>query len=106
MRGYETVTVERATGPAPRHGEPPAAVTTMQVSGCTVLPRTSSEDIDPRANTVIVGLTLIAPGGTDLRATDVVVWQGERYEVEGEPGDYRKRGASKAVVAALRRVMG
>lgn len=79
----------------------------MEIEHCHFLPRTSSEQTDGR-DTVVIGLTLIAPGGTDLKATDRVMRQldGTEWTIEGEPGDYRKRGRSRAVIAALKRVTG
>ena len=106
-RGTEVATRLRPTGAAGRHGERAADVE-LRIEHCHFLPRTSSESADPAANTVVVGMTLVAPGGTDLLATDRVRREldGKVYEIEGEPGDYRKGGRSKAVIAALVRVEG
>lgn len=103
-KGTETVIRLRATGAPGRHGAA-APAGRVAISFCHVIPRTSSEDSDD-ANTVIVGLTLVAPGGTDLKASDRIEYKGLTYEIEGEPGDYMKRGRSKAVIAGLRRVTG
>ncbi len=103
--GVETVNRWRATGIPGRHGaEPPKTAT--PITGCAILPRSSTELVDGQ-NTVIVGSTLFAPGGTDISASDEIEWPpGRFHEVEGEPGDYRKRGQSKAIVVALKRVRG
>lgn len=105
-KGKEVATRLRENGPAGRHGAR-GAETETAIRGCHFIPRTSSEDQDD-ANTVIVGLTLICPGGTDLTAQDRIRREldGLVYEIEGEPGDFRKGGRSKAVMAALRRVTG
>lgn len=77
------------------------------IPACHFIPRTSSEQTDGQ-DTVIIGLTLIAPGGTDLLATDEIRREldGTVWKVVGAPGDYRKGGRSRAVIAALERVMG
>lgn len=103
--GVETVTrLRRSQAPA-RFGQLGPEVET-EIRNCTLIPRTSSEDTD-RADTVVVGLTLIAPPLTDLVATDRIRARGELYQIEGMPGDYRtKRGRAKAVMAALVKVTG
>lgn len=105
-QGVEVATRLRETGTAGRHGAR-GAETETPIERCHFLPRTSSENTD-QADTVIIGLTLIAPGGTDLKATDRVRREldGTLWEIDGQPGDYRKRGTSRAVIAALRRVTG
>lgn len=103
-RGVETVTRLRPSGAAGRHGAPGPRVR-FDISGCHMIPRTSSEDTD-RQNTVIVGYTLVAPGGTDLQPSDQIEWRGDTYEVVGLPAAYEKGGRAKAVIAALRRVTG
>lgn len=103
--GIETVTRLRAPAAAGRFG---ATGTPLEqdIPDCTIIPRTSSEDTQD-GDTVIIGLTLVAPPLTDLVATDHVRVRGLVYEIEGDPGDYRtKRGKAKAVIAALRRVTG
>lgn len=104
--GVETVVRQRLSGAPGRHGAE-APRDDLVIEGCALLPRTATprpESPDPNDNTVIVGLTLFAPGGTDIDPTDEIAWQGKTYEVEGEPGDYRKRGKSRVIVAALLRV--
>lgn len=102
--GRETVVRLREQGPRGRHGAR-AREDELVIERCHVIPRTSSEDTD-RQNTVIVGMTLVAPGGTDLLATDRVQHGNDVYEIEGMPGDYKKNGRSVAVIAALARVEG
>ena len=61
----------------------PETVTTT-IPGCVVWPRTSVEYTDAR-DTVITGITVIFPPGTDVEAIDVVIVRGEEYEVTGQP---------------------
>lgn len=105
--GREIAVRLRAAPSTGRHGARGVEVET-EIPRCHFLPRTSSERPDDRQSTVVIGLTLVAPGGTDLVASDRVrrPLDGTVWAVEGQPGDYRKGGRSKAVVAALRRVTG
>jgi hypothetical protein len=85
----------------------------FEIAGCGVAPRTSDElHADGRAG-VIVGLTLYAPAGSDLRTRDrIEIPAGApnpgTYEIEGEPGEWRSplTGWAPGVEAALRRVEG
>lgn len=81
-----TVTIERPGG-LTRFGDrlPSAAHT---VSGCALYPSASSEDTTQR-DTVIADWYLLAPYGSDIKASDIVVLPGgARYEVDGSPGSY------------------
>ncbi|WP_328336729.1 hypothetical protein [Streptomyces violaceus] len=87
---------------------PPEEIT---VPGCAIAPRgaaaVSAELTDAR-DTVITGLTLYAPYGTEIRATDRIRIDGQLYEVEGLPGSFRSpfTGSTGPVVAALELVTG
>lgn len=84
----------------------------VTVSGCGIAPRggtgTGSTEIVQGRDTVIVGLTLYAPAGTDIRATDRVRVAGVLYEVDGQAGAFRSpfTGSTGPVVAALALVTG
>lgn len=75
------------------------------VPGCIVWPRGSQETTD-RANTVVVGLSVFAPPGTDVQATDEVTVRGARWAVVGEPGDYRMGARQKGILIALEKATG
>ncbi|MET9150075.1 hypothetical protein ABZX82_02150 [Streptomyces griseoflavus] len=83
----------------------------IPVPGCAIAPRggagASTELTDAR-DTVITGLILYAPYGTEIRATDRVRVGGELYEVVGLPGSFRSpfTGSAGPVVAALELVTG
>lgn len=110
----ETVTIVRP-GPPSRdvygNDVPGPAVETV-VPGCGIAPRGStgagSNEIVQGRDTVVVGLLLYAPSGTDIRATDKVRVAGVLYEVDGQPGAFRSpfTGSSGPVVAALSLVTG
>ena len=110
----ETVTVLRP-GPAAQDAygnDVPGTPTEIPVLGCAVAPRDgtgagANEIVDAR-DTVITGLTLWAPYGTDIRATDRIRVAGIVYEVDGQPGSFRSpfTGSTGPVVAALELVTG
>ncbi|MFF3928280.1 hypothetical protein [Streptomyces hirsutus] len=84
----------------------------IPVRGCAVTPRDGSgvggnENTDAR-DTVITGLILYAPYGTDIRPTDRVRVDGQLYEVIGQPGSFRSpfTGSTGPVAAALELVTG
>lgn len=89
----------------------PGAPTEIPVSGCAVAPGegagAANELVDAR-DTVTLGLTLYAPFGTDVRATDRVRVGAEVYEVQGQPGGFRSpfTGSTGPVVVALELVSG
>lgn len=90
----------------------PGAPTEIPVSGCGVAPRdgtgAGANEITDARDTVISGLTLYAPYGTDIRATDRVRVGGTLYEVDGLPGSFRSpfTGSTGPVVVALELVTG
>ncbi|MER7794903.1 hypothetical protein [Streptomyces sp. NPDC097640] len=111
----ETVTIVRP-GAAAGYDEYGAGIPgpseEIPVPGCGVAPRDGNaaggnEQTQAR-DTVIIGLTLYAPAGTDLRPTDKVRVAGILYEVDGQAGVFRSpfTGSSGPVVAALERVTG
>lgn len=76
-----TVTVLRPT--RDRYGDI-TGQSSHAIDGCGIAPRASTESTD-RRDTVITGLTLMAPTGADLLATDLVqLPDGTRWEVDGD----------------------
>lgn len=110
----DTVTILRP-GPATQDAygnDVPGSATEIPVPGCAVAPRdstgsASNEIIDAR-DTVLSGLTLWAPYGTDIRATDRVRVGAAVYEVQGQPGSFRSpfTGSTGPVVVSLELVTG
>lgn len=110
----DTVTVVRP-GPSTRDGYGnylPGPPTEIPVSGCGVSPRdgtgSAANELTDARDTVITGLTVYAPYGTDIRATDRVRVGGVLYEVEGLPGSFRSpfTGSTGPVVVNLELVTG
>jgi hypothetical protein len=91
----ETVVVLRP-GPSPGRdplGIPvPAPVEEIPLTGCVVTPRESAPTVggaeQQARDTVIVGWTVYAPPGSDVRTTDRVRVRGAVCEVTGQPGDW------------------
>lgn len=110
----ETVTILRPGAPTrDKYGnDVPGPDTEIPVSGCAVAPRDGSgsgdNELTDARDTVITGLSLWAPHGTDIRATDRVRVGGEIYEVQGNSGSFQSpfTGSTGPVVAALELVTG
>lgn len=90
----------------------PGPPTDIPLTGCGLAPADSTgaganEIVDAR-DTVISGLTLFAPFGTDIRATDQVRVAGALYDVYGQPGKFRSpfTGSTGPVVVSLSLVTG
>lgn len=84
--GY-TVTVKRPGG-RDRYGNPLPG-TEHTIDECVWAPRSSVEENDSRATT-IVGLTMYGPYGSDIASTDQVELPGDDvpWYVEGDPGEW------------------
>lgn len=91
----ETIVIVR-TGPSPgrdSRGKPiPGTPEEIPVTGCVVTPRQESPQVggeqQQSRDTVIVGWTVYAPHGTDVRTTDRVQIRDGLCEVTGQPGDW------------------
>lgn len=104
-----TVTlVDRVKLPEPdEYGNDVFEDSETQLSGCAAYPRYSTENNSARAQ-VIVGITLLAPYGSDVASVDAIEVRGVRYEVDGEPGEWDSQitGNTGAVEVALKRITG
>jgi hypothetical protein len=58
----------------------------LDITGCAVAPRDSTEDHDQGRQAVLVGFTVYAPAGTEILPTDRLEVRGDTWEVDGEPG--------------------
>jgi hypothetical protein len=67
-----------------QYGNDVKELVTTTIPGCVVWPRVSNEYTDSR-DTVITGITVIFPPGTDLQAVDEVIVRELEYEVMGDP---------------------
>ena len=74
-----------------------------------VAPGPADESLQPGSNPTEIALNVGAPPGVHVAARDRVVWQGEQYEVVGEPMDWTKGpwpNPAAGVVFELRRTEG
>lgn len=77
-----TVTVHRTA--VDRYGDT-STTSSHTIDGCGIAHRSSAENTD-RRDTVVTGLALLAPPGSDITATDVVeLPDGTRWDVDGDP---------------------
>lgn len=105
-----TVTVRSTTVAAEpdTYGNDVLTSTSVDVHGCVVWPRESSELAGGR-DTVTSGLNVLAPPGTAVKATDQVTVDGVTYDVDGEPavwGPSPFTGTQAGVLVTLTRVTG
>lgn len=105
MFGTDTLTVVRQA--VDEDGDPAGAPAEVEVPGCYVQPRgTSDEDNDLRL-TVTTGWLVFAPPGADIRPADRVRWNGGMYEVVGDPAAWAPPGGpAHHHEVVLRRVKG
>ena len=110
----DTVTIVRPGTPTQdAYGnDVPGTPIEIAVAGCGIAPRDStgsaSDELTDARDTVISGLTLYAPYGTDIRATDRIRVAGELFDVVGLPGSFRSpfTASTGPVVASLKLVTG
>lgn len=60
-------------------------VNTLTISGCSVQPATTSLSMDGRVLAINEQMTAFLPEGSDVIAGDRIVYNGETYEINGEP---------------------
>jgi len=92
-----------------KYGDPvEGSPSRLQLSGCQVAPRTSSDTPGRGRDGVIVGQTLYGPFDLDLISTDVVEVDGIPYSIEGEVGKWenRRSGRQAGIEVALKRGTG
>ncbi len=83
--GRQTVTVlTRSDGARDSLGVPAVVEITTDVSGCSVQPLSSTEQLTD-TDLVQSHWKLFAPATTVLRSTDSVMVNGLKYEVDGDP---------------------
>jgi hypothetical protein len=87
--GSDTVTVLRGRT-RDNWGNLQGTDTETPVSGCSVQPLGGVEQTD-RGELVVTNVTLFAPAGADIRATDRVRWLDDVYAVNGPPESWGDR---------------
>lgn len=101
-QGRESITIQHYGPPDDFGGRQPEG-DPVQVGGCHIWPRTSTENAD-RGVVVISGLNVFVPPGVDVRPTDRITARDKEYDVEGEPGDYRRSGRAIGLLVVLKKV--
>lgn len=87
----DTITVIRPGTTTSRGSTVPDWLNTLthDISGCSVQPATTSLSQDGRVLGVSEGLTIYMPPDADIQAGDRITWQGDTYQVMGEPKRWR-----------------
>lgn len=106
----KTITILRgAPGGFDAYGDPVAStVARIDVPGCAIVPRYSSEPTERGRNGVIIGLSAYVPASAGITHTDRVEIDGVAYLVEGEPALWSSpfTGWTPGVEVALKRAVG
>lgn len=80
----------------------------LDIPGCGVAPRTTTEEAEQGRQGVVVGIAVYAPTGTDITPHDRMEVRGEVWEVVGEVADWRSpfTGWHPGIVVNLTRMEG
>lgn len=77
------------------------------IGGCSVQPASTSLSEDGRVLGITDGLTAYLPNGSDVLAGDHIIYDGETYEINGEPRIWvSATGGRDHVLLNLRRFSG
>ena len=60
-------------------------VTKLTISGCSIQPASTSLSLDGRVLGINDGWTAYVPEGSDVKAGDHIEFNGETFEINGEP---------------------
>ena len=60
-------------------------VSILTIKGCSVQPASTSLSLDGRVLGINEQWTAYLPEGSDVRAGDRIIFEGETYEINGEP---------------------
>lgn len=63
----------------------PSAITEKTITGCSVQPASTSLSLDGRVLGLSEGWTAYLPEGSDVQAGDHIIFEGNTYEINGEP---------------------
>lgn len=79
----------------------------LAISGCSVQPASTSLSEDGRVLGVMDGLTAYLPEGSDVKAGDHIMYDGQTYEINGEPRVWvSATGGRDHILLNLRRYSG
>ena len=60
-------------------------VSTLKITGCSVQPAGTGLSLDGRVLGISEGYTAYIPEGSDVQAGDHILFDGDTYEINGEP---------------------
>lgn len=84
-----------------------SVVSTLKIANCSVQPATTGLSQDGRVLGISDGMTAYVPNGTDVKAGDHIVFDGQTYEIEGEPRVWvSATGAKDHILLNLKRYSG
>lgn len=83
-----TVTLRSTTVTDDGLGNTTEVTTETEWGPCAIAPRYATESTDPRVAPVVVGKTVYGPP-VDIDANDTVVIDGEAWQVDGLPAEWR-----------------
>jgi len=79
----------------------------LTISGCSIQPASTSLSEDGRVLGIVDGWTAYLPQGSDVKAGDHIVYDGNTYEINGEPREWQSpTGRTSHVMLNLRRFAG
>ena len=79
----------------------------VDIAGCSVQPASTSLSEDGRVLGIMDGLTAYIPNGSDVKAGDHIIYDGNTYEIAGEPRVWvSATGARDHILLNLRRYSG
>ena len=94
--GAITVTVRTVTTTRDKYGDTTETTIDTPWQGVMVAPRYANESTDPRVAPVIVGRALYGPATVSLDSDDLVLIDGEAWQVDGLPGAWPWPGGGMA----------
>lgn len=78
-------------------------IKTFDLEGCSIQPGATSLSLDGRVLGIADGWTAYVPEGADVLAGDHIVFDGETYEINGEPRKWTGPAYTSHIQLILRR---
>lgn len=83
-----TVTVRSVTTTRDQYGDSTTTSTDRSWHLCMVAPRYATESTDSRVAPLIVGKTVYGPATVTIDSDDLLIIDGDAYQVDGLPGEW------------------
>ena len=79
----------------------------LKISGCSVQPAQTTLSQDGRVLGLTEGYTVFFPPGSDVKAGDKLTWNGQDFQISGEPRQWNSpTGRVSSLQAAIERWAG